>query len=142
MSRFTKYGRILALAVAAAALPAGWAESGHVLRGRLEARAGEPLEEGKPLVFVTLDGKKYAVRGDHFSEAQLRDSRLAGRVWELEGAIDPEGRFEIRKLFTVKDGRRYVVKYYCEVCNIYTHEPGRCMCCQDETDLKELPESE
>jgi len=33
-----------------------------------------------------------------------------------------------------------VVTYYCDVCHIYTHEPGKCMCCQDETVLQEYLE--
>jgi hypothetical protein len=70
---------------------------------------------------------------------QLRDPRLDGRLWELQGERRPGGPFEIQKLFTIKDGKRYTVKYFCNVCNIYTYEPGLCMCCQDETALQEIP---
>ena len=68
------------------------------------------------------------------------DPRLAGREWEFEGSFAADNRFEIRKLFTIKQGRRHRVTYYCEICHIYTHEPGRCMCCQEETELQEIPE--
>jgi len=99
--------------------------------------AEQPSPGGDSLVFVTLDGQKHAVTGDIFSLGQLRDPRLAGRVWELEGIPSPNAPFEIQKLFTIKDDKRYVVTYYCDVCHIYTHEPGKCMCCQDETVLQE-----
>jgi hypothetical protein len=105
--------------------------------GTLGSGGGAALPEGDSLVFVTLDGQKHTVTGDIFSLGQLRDPRLAGRVWELEGIPAPNAPFEIQKLFTIKDDKRYVVTYYCDVCHIYTHEPGKCMCCQDETVLQE-----
>jgi hypothetical protein len=123
----------LALIAPAAYLSA--ASDAHKLRGRLAPAAEQP--QGDSLGFVTLDGQKQTVPGDIFSLGQLRDPRLAGRVWELEGIPAPNAPFEIQKLFTIKDDKRYVVTYYCDVCHIYTHEPGKCMCCQDETVLQE-----
>ena len=111
-----------------------------VLRGRLQAGPVRvPPQQEAPLILLG-SGKKIVLFGDMFSEAQLRDPRLAGREWELEGFFASDGRFEIRKLFTIKDGRRNRVTYYCEICHIHTHEPGRCMCCQEETELREIPE--
>ena len=111
-----------------------------VLRGRIETAAGRAPAEDAALVLVGPAGKKTTLFGDLFSEGQLRDPRLAGREWEFEGSVAADGRFDIRKLFTVKQGRRHRVTYYCEICHIYTHEPGRCMCCQEETELREIPE--
>ncbi len=111
-----------------------------VLRGRLQADPGQPPAEDAPLVLISPSEKRTTLFGDLFSEGQLRDPRLAAREWELEGSLAADGRFEIRKLFTIKDSRRHRVTYYCEICHIYTHEPGRCMCCQEETELREIPE--
>lgn len=111
-----------------------------VLRGRLQEEPGKVILSDAPLILLDPAGKKTTLFGDVFSEAQLRDTRLAGRKWEFEGFFVADGRFEIQKLFTVRGGRRHRVTYYCEICHIYTHEPGRCMCCQEETELREIPE--
>jgi hypothetical protein len=127
----------LALIAPAACLSAASVANVHRLRGRLAPAEDQPFPQGDSIVFVTLDGQQHTVTGDLFSLGQLRDARLAGRVWELEGIPAPNAPFEIQKLFTIKDDKRHVVTYYCDVCHIYTHEPGKCMCCQEETVLQE-----
>ncbi len=131
--------RLFALIAGFGFLPAAHAESRSSLRGRVAPDNGKKSGEGDSLAFLTEDGRQQIVTGDEFSMGQLRDPRLAGRLWELQGQQKAGGPFEIQKLFTVKDGKRYVVKYFCKVCNIYTYEPGLCMCCQDETELQDLP---
>ena len=112
----------------------------QLLRGAPDVTAGPPEPKDAPFTFVTEDGDKHSVSGDEFSTGQLFDPRLAGRLWELEGTRDAGGGLRIHKLFTVKDGKRFRVTYYCVICNIYQHEPGRCMCCQEGTELQEIPE--
>jgi hypothetical protein len=111
-----------------------------VLRGHIGPKSVQSSASADaPLTFVTTEGQKYQVAGDSMSNAQLRDPRLIDREWEFEGSVRPNGQFEIVKLFTVKDGKRFRVTYYCEICNIVTHEPGDCMCCQAPTELREIP---
>ena len=136
-------GTCLVVLVLAIAATQGQAEAVETIRGHLEAAQGQPPAEGQPLVLITLlpnddDGKKITLVGDEFSEGQLRDPRLAGREWEFEGKFTADASFTIYKLFTMKEGKRHRVTYYCEICHIYTHEPGLCMCCQDETELQEI----
>jgi hypothetical protein len=132
--------RNLFAAIAAVAfLPVARAALRNLLRGRVAPDKGKSSSKAESLTFLTEDGGKEIVTGDEFSMGQLQDPRLAGRLWELEGEGKPGGPFEIQKLFTIKDGKRYTVKYFCNVCNIYTYEPGLCMCCQDETVLQEIP---
>jgi hypothetical protein len=69
----------------------------------------------------------------------LRDSRLANRQMHLLGTTLAEGRFEVHRLFSVKDGKLYKVRYYCDTCNITYVEPGNCACCGQPTVLKEIP---
>jgi hypothetical protein len=115
-------------------------ETEVTLRGRLDPQSIQASTSAdQPLGFVTTDGKKYQVVGDSIGNAQLRDHQLIDRDWELVGSMRPDGQFGIVKLFTVKDGKRYRVTYYCEICHIVTHEPGRCMCCQGPTELQEIP---
>jgi hypothetical protein len=72
----------------------------------------------------------------------LEDHRLVDREVRLEGTMRPDGRFEVAHLYTVRDGKLYKVRYYCEICNIAALEPGRCVCCQRPTELQEIPVSE
>jgi hypothetical protein len=143
LTRLNKRPRRILLSVfAVLLLPAALfsSENELTLRGRLDpqsVRASTSADQ--PLSFLTSEGKKYEVVGDSMSNAQLRDPLLIERDWELVGSMRPDGRFGIGKLFTVKDGKRYRVTYYCEICHIVTHEPGLCMCCQGPTELQEIP---
>ena len=72
----------------------------------------------------------------------LEDSRLQRRDVRLEGAWKSDGRFEVAHLFTIRDGKLYKVRYFCEICNIAAQEPGNCVCCQRPTELQQIPVSE
>ena len=123
----------LSLALAALALAANSLPAEKVLRGRIRQEAG------KPPVIQTADQKSYTVSGDDFTKAQMADPHLNGREIELEGRLTGAGAVEAERLFTIKDGKRFKVTYWCDICSIRTHMPGRCMCCQGETELQELP---
>ena len=129
----------LVAVVAPWSVPDCLADSTELLRGRLETRADGDPQKDTPLTFVTSEGKRIPVAGDRFSNGQLLDPRLAEREWELEGKFQSDGQFEILKLFTMRQGKRHRVTYWCEICYIRSHEPGRCMCCQAETELQEIP---
>jgi hypothetical protein len=120
------------------ALLASEAGTTTLLRGHLDRQSVQAsTSPDAALTFVTEDGKKYQVVGDRSSNGQLRDPKLIGRTWELEGTMGSGNQFQIEKLYTIKDGKRHVVTYYCEICHIITHEPGLCMCCQADTELQE-----
>lgn len=137
--------RVLLTVVPALLLPSALlsSETGTetVLRGHLDREAVKAsTSPDQPLTFITEDGKKVQVVGDTSSNGQLRDPKLIDRTWELEGSIRPGDSFQIDKLFTIKDGKRHRVTYYCEICHIVTHQPGLCMCCQGDTELQETIE--
>jgi len=94
--------------------------------------------EGKPA--VKARGKEFplAARSSYLLHT-LEDKRLAGREVRVEGEPKPDGSFEAWKFFTVRDGKLYRVRYYCQICNIEALEPGRCVCCQRPTELQEIP---
>jgi hypothetical protein len=69
----------------------------------------------------------------------LQDKRLANREVRLEGTMKADGTFQVERLYTVKDGRLYRVRYFCKICNIEALEPGNCVCCQQPTELQEIP---
>lgn len=134
LSEISKPGfRRLAIAVLALMIPVSVMAS-TTLRGRLDAPA-----EASPLRLVTVDGEVVELAADEGLEATMRDPQLAERDWEIRGEFTDDGRFAVTKIFTVKDGVLHRVTYYCLICHITTHEPGLCMCCQGDTDLRELP---
>ena len=69
----------------------------------------------------------------------LEDKRLLNRELRLVGTVQPDGSFQVQRIFTVRDGKLFRVRYYCDVCNIVAVQPGRCVCCQRPTKLQEVP---
>lgn len=124
------------LLAAAAAFAVRAAESlGSSIRGR--------LTPGKPARLATAQGP-VELTGDGPTKAVLADSRLKDFEVEAVGETLAGGQFQIqpihkRGLFVLREGKKLMISYWCEVCSIRTYTPGVCMCCQDETalDLKE-----
>jgi len=69
----------------------------------------------------------------------LADKRLENREVRLEGTLQPDGRLKVNQLYTVRDGKLFRVRYFCEICNIEALGPGNCVCCQQPTELQEIP---
>jgi hypothetical protein len=72
----------------------------------------------------------------------LLDKRLANRQVRLEGTMKGDGTFEVERLYTVRNGKPFRVRYFSKVCNIEALEPGDCVCCQHPTELQEIPADE
>ena len=98
-----------------------------------------PPVVGEALRLALASGGTVELELDEGLELTMRDPQLAERLWEVRGGHQEDGRLFVEKIFTVKDGELHRVTYYCEICHITTHEPGLCMCCQGDTDLRELP---
>jgi hypothetical protein len=85
------------------------------------------------------------VEGDASTTAVLADARLFGAEMMLTGEmtapvvlrVDP---IHTKAIHVHKDGKELLISYWCEVCSIRTYAPGKCMCCQEETEL-DLKES-
>jgi len=125
---------LLATSLSAAGLSA--AERAKV-RGRIET------SEDGPVYLVDESGTRLDLEieePDAFHT--FHDPDLADRTWELEGFPKEGDKFEVRKLFTIKDGKRFHVTYYCEICHIVSYRPGMCMCCQEDVELREVAEDE
>lgn len=89
---------------------------------------------------LAAGGREITLEGDTETSAVLRDSRLLGLEVEAVGAWAGAERFRVepvheRGLFVVRNGKPLVITYWCEVCSIRTYSPGKCMCCQEETQL-------
>jgi hypothetical protein len=110
------------------------------VRGKLVQR------EGKPPAIETAAHDLVVAEGEPETLAVLNDKRLAGFDIEILGHFAAAGRFTVGPFYTStsiivhKDGKRYSVTYWCPICSIRAYTPGKCVCCQQETnlDLQEL----
>ena len=108
------------------------------LHGKLVQR------ENQPPAIETPDHKLVTLTGDGATEHVLHDKRLAGMEFEILGHFASAGQFQVDPSYThavhvVKDGKRFMVTYWCDVCSIRQYEPGPCWCCQRETHLDLRP---
>jgi len=69
----------------------------------------------------------------------LEDQRLRNDEVRLKGEYQADGNFRVDNIFTLHHGEVYRVRYYCETCNIVGQGPGNCVCCQQPTELQEIP---
>lgn len=123
---------LLALALAASAKGLA-AEGPPFLEGKLVSVPG-----GCPI--LQINKKTYALTTrTPFLLHTLQDQRLAHREIRVIGTAKPDGTFEVLKFYTIRDGKLFRVRYYCEICNIEALEPGNCVCCQQPTELQEIP---
>src|SRR5579862_1586459 len=89
---------------------------------------------------VGIGGQQRALSADTpYLLHTLQDKRLEGREVRLEGVPQPDGSFEVHWLYTVHEGKLFKVRYFCATCNIVALEPGNCVCCQQPTELQEIP---
>ena len=96
--------------------------------------------ENQTPAIETADHKIIVLAGDGGTEHVLHDKRLAGLDLEAKGHFTASDRFQVdpfytRALYVIKDGKRLMVTYWCEICSIRQYEPGPCWCCQRETKL-------
>ncbi len=103
-------------------------------------------QEGKAPAIETAAHGLVTAEGEPETLAVLNDQRLAGFDIGLMGHFDGRSRFLVGPFYTStsiivhKDGKRYTVSYWCPVCSIRAYTPGKCVCCQQETqvDLQEI----
>jgi hypothetical protein len=121
------------------ALSAACFETAHAAAGKTTLRGTLVQEEGKPPVLRLADGKTVVLDGDKDTKGVLNDKRLAGVDLEVIGEMTSAGLkidpIHMKGVFVHKDGKRFMVTYWCDVCSIRTFTPGICWCCQDETAL-------
>lgn len=105
------------------------------LRGKLIQR------EGKKAALEFTAGRLIALDGDQETVGVLNDKRIRGAELEVTGHLTAPDEFRIDPytskgaMFLHKSGKKYTISYWCPVCSIRTYTPGRCMCCQQETNL-------
>ena len=43
---------------------------------------------------------------------------------------------QVIRIYEIKDGQKYIVDYWCDVCSIVMYQSGPCDCCQDQNHLR------
>ena len=126
-------GAAVLLFVVCAAAQARAATTPQSVEGKLGfvAGTGPVLEAGGKT--ITLSAR------NPYLFHTLGDDRLRNREVRLEGTKLPDGSFQVERILTVRDGKFYRIRYFCETCNIESLEPGICVCCQQPTELQEIP---
>ena len=136
LTRPRRQAWLLAVALAglfASILWAGQSKPLAVLEGKLLNTRGDcPL--------LKINGREQALSADtpHLLHT-MQDKRLDGHEVRLEGTVKPDGSFEVQWLYTLDNGKLFRVRYFCATCNIVALEPGNCVCCQQPTELQEIP---
>ncbi len=127
---------ILSLALSFFLAPSLWAAQAKpltVLEGKLLTTRGDcPL--------LKMNGREQALSANTpYLLHTLQDKLLDGREVRLEGIPQADGSFEVHWLYTLHNGKLFRVRYFCSTCNIVALEPGICVCCQQPTQLQEIP---
>jgi hypothetical protein len=90
----------------------------------------------------TDDGELYVVSENDPRAATLTDPRVRARKLQILAWLRAEKEIAIVKLYSIRDGRLYDIQYRCDRCNITAHTPGKCWCCQEEFEFREVPVEE
>jgi len=95
-------------------------------------------------VLVMAGGKRVELEADPDTLRVLSDPRLHATELGARGAWEGLGRFRIgpfhlESFWVYRNGACWKVSYWCPVCSIRTYTPGKCQCCQEETELDLQP---
>lgn len=89
--------------------------------------------------FLTRSKERYFFMTDDYRAKMFRDGRVRERQLVVKGRLRPQNQIEITKVWSVKNGQRFDIFYFCAVCNIKAHVGGLCWCCQEDFELREEP---
>ena len=135
---------VLLILAAILTSPAAFAADDDLVthRGRIVFLPGDDADHSKPIRFQAVSGETFDLILEPDNFHAIHDELLKDRLWEFEGRVRDGAELEVRKMFSIKDGKRFKVTYYCEICHIVSYRPGRCMCCQEDVELQEIPAQE
>jgi hypothetical protein len=143
--KWMHFFRLLACLIFASAC---FAESPKTIDTAATTVRGKLIQHENQTPAIELaDHKLIALEGDGSTERVLHDKRIAALDLEAKGHFTDATHFQVdpfhtHALHVIKDGKRLLITYWCDVCSIRQYEPGPCWCCQRETALALKPEDE
>ncbi len=94
---------------------------------------------GHVFTLKTGAGQYYPLLPTDSAAAVWLDERYRQRELQVVARRFPPNNFlEVIKFQAWRDSKLYDLDYYCIVCNISTHKPGPCECCQDPVEFREV----
>lgn len=108
------------------------------LRGRIVCLTEDCGLRGHVYSLKTADDKLYPILPTDSATAIFLDERYRQRELQITARLFPAGNsIEVIAIQSWRNGQLYDLGYYCEVCNITTHKPGPCDCCQEPVEFRE-----
>ena len=135
---------LTAIAVAPVVARAREAEAELEVEGRAVClRDGEPASPdgcsfGDPFAIQAADGTLHRLDPADPRVEILTDERVTAHPVRAALWVE-DGVGKILRLYTIQDGEAIEPYYFCFTCNITSHIPGPCWCCQQEFEFKERP---
>ena len=93
---------------------------------------------GEQLGIESPDGTVHRLDPTDLRVEILTDERVNRHPLEV-ALWQEDGLGKIIRLYTIQDGETVEPYYFCFTCNITSHLPGPCWCCQEEFEFKERP---
>ena len=92
------------------------------------------------LALVGDDGKVYPLIKDDGSRMFFKDKTLLNRPMRLTGRLVPGSQMlQVVNVHSYLKGQLHDVYYWCDTCSIRAYELGKCGCCGDIMELREVP---
>lgn len=96
-----------------------------------------PEAAERALAIQTVDGALLPIVEDIRGHSFRTDVRLREMSVELfVRRYQQHPMLQILRIYELKDGKRYEVDYWCDICAIVMFETGPCACCQDDNRLR------
>jgi hypothetical protein len=127
------------------------AEVKELLRGQvvalapgLEERFGTKIDEEMAVLYglVTDDGRVVPILREGRGRAFYQDDRLRNQPMDLYVRRFEGNPFaQVLLVYRLRDGDRFALDYWCDVCSISMYWVQPCECCQGPIRLRETPVS-
>ena len=86
----------------------------------------------------TAEGRLHPIVKDDRGRGFLLDERLRNRELELfVRRYEGSPFIQVIRVYTLKDGRKYELDYWCDICAIAMYELKECECCQGPIRIRE-----
>lgn len=109
---------------------------GNGLKRRFGISTSLAPAEG-PLALETPKGELFPIVEDVRGHAFRVDERLRNKTMSLlVRRYQRHPLLQIIRVYELKEGKRFEVDYWCDVCAIVMFEKGQCACCQDQNRLR------
>ena len=106
---------------------------------RLYNVAADCANRGHVYALKSKDNKTNPILPTDSAAAIILDEKIRSRDLQITARVFPESAFiEVIKLQSFRSDRLHNLFYFCQVCNIRTHKPGPCDCCQDPVEFREV----